>query len=125
MAGGWRYKRRMRRNRHGTKTSGRKKRREKSTYPLKLIIIIAVLAGIYAGLHIERFDINGVAVGGNKEISDEEILKLSGISTGDNIFDTHPWFVEKKIKKNLYIETVDVKRKPPEQDRDHSQGAQR
>ena len=94
MAGGWRYKRRMRRNRHGTKTSGRKKRRKKH-YLLKLIIIIAVLAGIYAGLHIERFDINGVAVGGNKEISDEEILKLSGISTGDNIFDTHPWFVEK------------------------------
>lgn len=113
MAGDWRYKRRMRRNRHGTKTSGRKKRRKKH-YLLKFIIIIAVIAGIYAGLHIDRFDINGVAVGGNKEISDEDILKLSGISIGDNIFDTHPWSVERKIKKNLYIETVDVKRKLPD-----------
>lgn len=113
IAGGWRYKRRMCRNRHGAKTPGRKKRRKKR-YLLKFIVIIAVIAGLYAGLHIDRFDINGIAVGGNKEISDEEILKLSGISNGDNIFDTHPWFVERKIKKNLYIETVDVRRKLPD-----------
>ncbi len=90
-----------------------KKKRHKKRYLLKFIIIVAVLIGLYAGLHTNHFDVNGIAVGGNKEITDEAIVKLSGIKTGDNIFDTHPWLVQRKIKKNLYIESVKVKRKLP------------
>jgi cell division protein FtsQ len=69
--------------------------------------------GIYFALHIDYFDINGIAVAGNKEISDEEIISLSKIETGDNLFDVHPIMAERRIKKNLYIEKVNVKRVLP------------
>lgn len=103
----------MRRKKQNRNTPVRKKRRKKR-YLLKFIILVAVLTGIYIGLHVDYFNINGIAVGGNKEISDEEIVKLSEIKTGENIFDVHPLLAEKRIKKNLYIETVDVKRKLPD-----------
>ena len=56
---------------------------------------------------------DNVVVTGNREISDEEIIKLSGIKTGGNLFDVHPLIAQHKIKKNLYIEDVDVDRKLP------------
>lgn len=69
--------------------------------------------GLYFVLHIDYFTVDGIAVVGNKEVKDEEVLKLSELHTGQNLFDVHPLFVERKIKKNLYIEDVNVNRKLP------------
>lgn len=91
----------------------KKKRRRKKRYLLRLLIIIMACTGIYFALHVDYFIVDGIAVAGNKEISDEEIVKLSKIETGENIFDIQPWFAERRIKKNLYIEDVKVKRKLP------------
>ena len=91
----------------------KKKKRRKKHYLLRLIIFIAVCVGAYFALHIDYFTVNGIAVVGNKEISDEEIIKLSELETGVNLFDVHPWLVQRKIKKNLYVEDVDVDRKLP------------
>ena len=102
----------MRRN-NRTDTTVKKKKRRKKHYLLRLLVIAAVCAGLYFLMHIEYFNVDGIAVAGNNEISDEEIIKLSGIETGDNLFDVHPLLVQHKIKKNLYIEDVDVDRKLP------------
>lgn len=96
-----------------TQKSVKKKKRKKKRYLLRLVIIIAACIALHFVLHIEYFTIDGITVAGNKAISDEEITKLSEIKVGDNIFDAHPIFAQKRIKKNLYIEAVDVKRKLP------------
>ena len=96
-----------------TKKSAKKKKRRKKRYLLRLVIIIAACIGLHFVLHIDYFTIDGITVAGNKAISDEEITKLSEIKVGDNIFDAHPVFAQRRIKKNLYIEDVDVKRLLP------------
>lgn len=90
-----------------------KKKRKKKHYFLRLLIIVAFVVCAYIVTHIDYFDINGIAVIGNDEISDEEIIHLSEIDMGDSIFDVHPLLVQHKIKENLYIEDVNVDRKFP------------
>ncbi|MDO4176286.1 MAG: FtsQ-type POTRA domain-containing protein [Bacillota bacterium] len=94
-------------------TEVQKKKRRKKHYLLRLIIIVAALVAAGIVMHIDYFDVNGIAVIGNEDISDDEILHLSGIETGKSIFDVHPLIAEHKIKKNLYIEDVNVDRKLP------------
>ncbi len=97
-----------------TGKNNKKKKRRKKRYLLKFFIGITVIIGLYFVLHIDYFNVNGVGVVGNKDISDEEIIKLSELEIGDNIFDVHPLIVQHKIKKNLYVADVDVDRKLPD-----------
>ena len=97
-----------------TEKMAKKKKRRKKHYLLRFILFIMICTGLYFALHIDYFDVDGIAVVGNKEISDEEIIKLSELKTGMNLLDVHPWFVQRKIKKNLYVEDVDVDRKLPD-----------
>lgn len=101
-------------NENRTDKMKKKKKRRKKRYLLKFILLVIICVGIYFALHIDFFSVDGIAVIGNKEISDDEIIKQSGLETGTNIFDVHPWLVERKIKKNLYVESVDVSRKLPD-----------
>ena len=100
-------------NENRTEKVIRKKKRRKKRYLLRFLIFILICVGIYFAVHIDYFAINGIAVAGNKEISDETIVELSELQTGENIFDIHPWFAERRIKKNLYVEDVNVKRVLP------------
>ncbi len=101
-------------NENRTDKMKKKKKRRKKRYLLKFILLVIICVGIYFALHIDFFSVDGIAVIGNKEISDDEIIKQSELETGTNIFDVHPWLVERKIKKNLYVESVDVSRKLPD-----------
>lgn len=94
------------------KTTQKKKRRKKR-YVLKIFLIIIICVGVYYATHLDYFSINGIAVVGNEEISDEEIESLSGIKYGESLFDVHPFLAQRKIKKNLYIQDVNVNRKLP------------
>ncbi len=96
-----------------TEKSIKKKKRKKKRYFLRLIIILVICIGAYFLAHIDYFNLDGLTVAGNKEIADEEIIKLSEIKIGESVFDAHPLRSERKIKKNLYIEDVKVKIKLP------------
>ena len=63
-----------------------------------VLIVAAVLCA-----HLDYFNVDGIAVVGNENITDEEIIKQSGIETGGSVFDVHPFIVQHRIKKNLYI----------------------
>ena len=102
----------MRRDNRAEKVH-KKRRRRKKRYLLRFLLLILLCVGIYFGVHIDYFKVDGIAVVGNEEISDEEILKLSELEVGENIFDVHPLFAQHRIKENLYIEKVRVKRKLP------------
>lgn len=92
----------------------KKKKRRKKHYILRILSFIIICIGLYFGLHIDYFAVDGIAVVGNEEISDEEIIKLSKLKTGIKLCDVHPLAVQRKIKKNLYVESVDVDRKLPD-----------
>ena len=80
-----------------------KKKRRKKRPLLTLLIIVAVLVCAGFAMHVDYFDITGVAVIGNKDIPDDEIIRLSEIETGKSVFDVHPLIVQYRIKKNLYV----------------------
>ena len=69
----------MRNDDNRTERAIKKKKRRKKRYGLRLLIIIAACIGLYFLLHIDYFKVDGVAVVGNKELSDKEIVKLSEI----------------------------------------------
>ena len=83
----------MRRDNRAEKVH-KKRRRRKKRYLLRFLLLILLCVGIYFGVHIDYFKVDGIAVVGNEEISDEEILKLSELEVGENIFDVHPLFAQ-------------------------------
>lgn len=81
---------------------------------LKWIVLIILLIGsIIYFLLSPLFNIVEVNVENNSKISTEEIISLSKIKTGDNIFKTRKTDVINSIKENPYIESVQVSRKLP------------
>lgn len=59
------------------------------------------------------FDITEIEVMGNEKISKETILSLSGISLGDNIYHNKKETISENIRKEAYIESVEVIRVLP------------
>lgn len=97
-----------------TEKNIRKRKRRKKRYLLKFMLFVLLCIGLHYVMHLDNFTVNGIIVAGNKEIPDQEILKLSELKVGENIFDIRPFFAERKIKKNLYVEDVNVKRDFPD-----------
>ena len=96
------------------KSFGKKrKKRRKKNYLLRVGIIVAIIVAAVLLMHINHFDVIGVAVGGNHELTSEEVIELSGIEIGKSVFDVHPFLVERRLEKNLYIEEAQVNRKLP------------
>ena len=82
---------------------GRPRRKhKKKNYLLRLVIVLVLLCAAFACAHLSYFDVAGIAVIGNEEVTDVEIIKLSEVKTGGSVFDVHPLLVQHKIKKNLY-----------------------
>ena len=91
------------------------RKHKKKRYLLKFVIFLALCAVAAVVMHTPYFNVAGIAVMGNEEITDEEVVKLSGIELGESIFDVHPILVKRKIKENLYINTVKVQRHLPKE----------
>jgi len=96
------------------KTHKPKRKHKKKHYLVRFVVVLAVLCAAFVCAHLSYFNVDGIAVVGNEDITDEEVIKLSGIETGGSVFDVHPLLVQHKIKKNLYIEKVNVNRKIPD-----------
>ena len=91
-----------------------KRTHRKKNYLLRLVVVLALIAAAFLCAHLSYFNVNGIAVVGNEDITDDEIIKLSEIEMGGSVFDVHPLVVQHRIKKNLYIEDVNVNRKLPD-----------
>ena len=102
-------------NKVATRVSTHKRRKHKKKRYLLRLLILAIACGIAVGImHLPYFNVQKIVVNGNQEITDEEVIKLSGVKTGQSIFDVHPLWVNHKVKtKNLYVEKVTVDRKFP------------
>jgi len=56
------------------------------------------------------FNIKEIKVLNNRKISAEEIIVISGIEKGNNMFKTNMWFAGEKIEENPYVESVKITR---------------
>lgn len=92
----------------------RKKRNRKIKFFLKIILLIGILiGGISFTMVSPIFNIQEIQVLNNEKISDETIISLSQLKTGENIFRLNVSDIIKKIKENAYIESVKIHRKIP------------
>ncbi len=92
------------------KKSKKKKMGKKIIGFFSILVLVAVI--VVLALTAPIFNITEITVNGNKQVSSNMIISLSGLRKGENIFKFNS-SVEQKIKENAYIETVNVKRKLP------------
>lgn len=92
-----------------------KRKRKKFFKVIKILMLLAIIIGgiIYAMLS-PIFNIKNIIVTGNKKISSETIISLSGLNIDQNIFNFWSNDIEEAVKQNAYMDTVEVKRKLPD-----------
>lgn len=85
------------------------------------VLSLGFAAAVYAGKAFHSgvfqsgyFSIHGVEVHGLVTLKQEDILRLSGIQTGGNIFRLDLAEVSKQILENPWVEQVSVRRELPE-----------
>lgn len=76
-------------------------------------LLIIIIAGVIFSLVSPIFNISTVEVINNNTVQTEEIISLSGLKIGQNIFRYNKSKVIKNIKENAYIQSVKIKRKIP------------
>ena len=90
------------------------KARKRSLILLKSIIVITLITGVILFLLLSPvFNITEIMVENNSIIPKEEVIELSNIKIGDNIFRVSKIITEKKMKQNPYIESIKLNRKIP------------
>lgn len=90
----------------------KKKKRIKLMLKFTALLII-IIAGIIFALVSPIFNIKEINVSNNNQINTETIISLSQLNLGQNIFKFNKNKVNKNIKTNAYIESVEIKRKLP------------
>ena len=88
----------------------KKKKRIKLMLKFTALLII-IIAGIIFALVSPIFNIKEIDVSNNEQI--KTIVSLSQLNLGQNIFKFNKNKVNKNIKTNAYIESVEIKRKLP------------
>lgn len=86
-----------------------KKERIRKKVILFLLFVIAICLFLLSPI----FNLQNVNITGNSVVSTEEILTSSGLIYNNSIFKINKASVSNKIKKNPYIESVNIKRKIP------------
>ena len=89
-----------------------KKVRKKKHYFLRFLLFVAIVVGLYYLLTSDLFEIREIEVMDNKHFNTQEVVKLSGIKTGTNMFKLKSTEIEEKLEKNAYIKSADIVRKP-------------
>lgn len=91
-----------------SKTNNKNKRnkRKKALFVVLLIFIIAL--AIYLLFFSGLFNIKEITVENNSRVSSQDIISMSGLEIGKNMFRPH---VKEKVKSNAYIKDVKIIRK--------------
>lgn len=91
------------------------KRNRKIKTLIKLILLLAVIAGIIIYLMLSPiFNIKNIIVEGNSSISSEQIISLSKVQKETNLFKVSNKDTTASIKENPYVKSVEIRRKLPD-----------
>lgn len=92
----------------------KKKKRRKKNYLLRLIIFIAVCAGVYFLMSTSFFDIDKISVEGNSYYTAQQIADKAKIKNGSNIFfEINASKVKTRLLADPYIKNTKIARRPP------------
>ena len=87
------------------------KRRKRIKIAEIIFVILLIILGIVLFLLSPIFNITKIETTGNEKISSSEIISLSGIEKGINIFKVNNRQAIENIKQNTYIESVIINKK--------------
>lgn len=94
--------------------SGKKRKHYKSHFFLKVILLLIACAATAAFACSPVFTIRNVKVEGNRFYTDEQIINMSGVEVGGNLFlNAQKSKIRSNLKDNIYFKDVRVKRSIP------------
>ena len=95
------------------RTTRKKKKRKKKRYLLKFTILVILAVGIHYLLTSHLFDIQTITVADNSYFTSEQVIGLSEIRIGDNLFETDMNEAKQRLLEEPYIRNVQIKRRIP------------
>ena len=90
-------------------------KRKKKHYLLRIVIVAAVLFGLYELAMSPLFQIKQIVVSNNARFTAAQIIDLSGVHNGDDIFRISLGNMQNNLEKNPYIRSAVVKRVFPDE----------
>ena len=84
----------------------RKRKKAASQVMGMTVVVLAVLAALLVLACSQVFKVRGILVVGNRNISKEDVIALSGVQEGDNLLSLSDAELKKKLEKNWYIEYI-------------------
>ncbi len=90
-----------------------KKRQKIKRVTTYLFVAVLVIAAIALFLLSPIFNISKIEVKGNSQVSSNEIISLSRIEKGMNLFSINKREIVQSVKENPFIESVNIKRNLP------------
>lgn len=89
----------------------RKKRIRRRFFVFSLLLVVTLIT---LAFNLKTFDIKEISVKNNVKMTKDDIIKLSGIKAGENIFYISFYKGKKNILSNPYIKSVKLKRILPD-----------
>lgn len=90
----------------------KKKKRKKKRYFLKFCILCLLCAGAYFFLTSEYFNVTEIEIIGNDYYTKAQVIQMTQISTGKNMFEFSSTDVRDRLLADAYIKNVKIRRIP-------------
>jgi len=90
----------------------KKKKRKKKRYFLKFCIFCLLCTGGYFFLTSEYFNVTAIDVSGNEFYTRAQLIQMTGIQTGKNLFEFDVSDIRDKLLEDPYIKNVKIRRVP-------------
>ena len=90
----------------------KKKKRRKKHYFLRFLIFCAIVAGGIAFMLSDFFMVTKIEVEGNKYYTQAQVVEMSGLKTGYNIFKMSTKGCKELLLEDPYIKAVEIKKIP-------------
>ena len=84
----------------------RKRKKAASQVMGMTVVVLAVLAALLVLACSQVFKVRGILVVGNRNISKEDVIALSGVQEGDNLLSLSDAELKKNLERNWYLEYV-------------------
>ena len=84
----------------------RKRKKAASQVMVMSVVVLTVLATLMVLTCSQVFKVRGILIVGNRNISKEDIIALSGVQEGDNLLSISDAELKKNLERNWYLEYV-------------------
>lgn len=95
------------------KQRNQKKRKRRRIAFNILLFILAIISSAYIIIYSEVFNLKEIKVSGNQQMTETEIVELSGLTLGENLLRIDKKASENRITKGILIKSAEIKRKLP------------